>query len=256
MMVASKRLGMAVLPRLPRTRTLVVVVGIPVPLWAVIVLARLYTDLLWFREVGKARVFWGVIGARLVLTAVAAAATGAFVAANLWRAERLARRSRQRGTEWPEPTGRAGLLAQHLLPLSVGAVAVLALGSGLHAASHWQTLLLWRNRVAFGDSDAQFHRDIGYYVFTLPLQRLVFGWLLFTLLAGLVAAGAAYYLLGGIRTGPAGRRVAPEARAHLSIPVALVLLLKAWGYRLDQFPLLLSPRRGVAGAPDTDVHPQ
>src|SRR5216117_1926729 len=96
MMVASKRLGMAVLPRLPRTRTLVVAVGI---------LVRLYTDLLWFREVGKARVFWGVIGARLVLTVVAAAATGAFVAANLWRAERLARRSRQRGSEWPEPTG-------------------------------------------------------------------------------------------------------------------------------------------------------
>ena len=40
--------------------------------------------------------------------------------------------------------------------------------------------MLWRNQVPFGDSDAQFGRDIGFYVFSLPLQRAVFGWLLFT----------------------------------------------------------------------------
>ncbi len=255
-MVASKRLGMAVLPRPPRTRTLVVAVGVLLLLWAVIAVTHLYTDLLWFREVGKARVFWGVLGARLLLCVVAATVTGAFVAANLLRARRQARRSRQQGDEWPEPTGRVGVVARQMRPLSVGVVVVLALGSGLHAAGRWQALLLWRNRVPFGDADAQFHRDIGYYVFTLPLQRLVFGWLLFTLLAGLVVAGAAYFLLGGIRPALAGRRVAPEARAHLSLLVALVLLLKAWGYRLDQFSLVFSPRGVVTGASYTDVHAQ
>jgi uncharacterized protein len=255
-MVALKTLRIAVLSRPPRTRTLVVAVAALVLLWAIIALARLYTDLLWFREVDKTRVFWGVLAARLVLTVVAGAVTGAFVAANLWHAQRLARRSQQQGGEWPAPTGQAGVLARYLRPLSAGVVVVLALGSGLHAGGHWQTVLLWRNRVAFGASDAQFHRDIGYYVFTLPLQRLVFGWLLFTLLAGLVVAGAAYFLLGGIRAGPAGRRVAPEARTHLSILIALVLLLKAWGYRLDQFSLLFSPRGVVTGASYTDVHAQ
>src|SRR6266540_1031347 len=256
-MVVSKGLGMAVLRRPPGARTLAVAVGALVVLWALGGLARLYTDLLWYREVGKTRVFWGVLDARVVLVLVAAAGTGAFVAANLWRAERLARRSKQQGVEWLGPSdGWPGLLARHLRPLARGVVVVLALGAGLHAAGHWQTVLLWRNRVAFGGTDAQFHRDIGYYVFTLPLQRLVFGWLLFTLLAGLVVAGAAYYLLGGIRPGLAGRRVAPEARAHLSLLVALVLLLKAWGYRLDQFSLVFSPRGVVTGASYTDVHAQ
>src|SRR6266508_4608829 len=256
-MVVSKGLGMAVLRRPPGARTLAVAVGALVVLWALGGLARLYTDLLWYREVGKTRVFWGVLDARVVLVLVAAAGTGAFVAANLWRAERLARRSKQQGVEWLGPSdGWPGLLARHLRPLARGVVVVLALGAGLHAAGHWQTVLLWRNRVAFGDTDAQFHRDIGYYVFTLPLQRLGFGWLLFTLLAGLVVAGAAYYLLGGIRPGLAGRRVAPEARAHLSLLVALVLLLKAWGYRLDQFSLVFSPRGVVTGASYTDVHAQ
>jgi uncharacterized membrane protein (UPF0182 family) len=88
------------------------------------------------------------------------------------------------------------------------------------------------------------------------MQRLVFGWLLFTLLATLLATGAAWYLRGGIRPRLAGRRVSAAARAHLSLLLALLLLLKAWGYRLDQFSLVFSPRGVVTGASYTDVHAQ
>ncbi len=250
---------MAALGRLPlpRTRILVVAGCVLVLVWVVGTLARLYTDLLWFQEVGKTRVFWVVLEARVVLALVAGGGTGAFAAVNLWAAERLARRAREQGTGWLGPPDRWQVtLAPHLRRLEAGAVAVLALGAGLHAAGRWQAVLLWRNRVPFGDADAQFHRDIGFYVFTLPLQRLVFGWLLFTLVAGLAAAGAAYYLLGRIRPRLAGRRVAPEARAHLSVLLGVVLFLKAWGYRLDQLSLVFSPRGVVTGASYTDVHAQ
>src|SRR6266545_3823853 len=243
---------MAALGRLPRTRILVVAGAVLGFVWVLGGLAAGYTELLWYREVGKTRVFWGVLEARVVLALVAGVGTGALVAANLWVTERLARRH---GAGWPEAPDRwQSLLAPHLRRLEVGAVAVLALGAGLHAAGRWQTMLLWRNRVSFGNADAQFHRDIGFYVFTLPLQRLGFGWLLFILLAGLVVATAAYYLMGEIRPRLAGRRVAPEARAHLSVLLGVVLLLKAWGYRLDQFSLVFSPRGVVTGASYTDVH--
>ena len=246
---------MAVFRGPPRTRTLVVAGGLLVLVWALAGLARLYTELLWFGEVGKTRVFWGVLEARVVVGLVAGVGTGAFVAANLWAVEWLARRSRQQGTGWPDPPDRwQAMFAPHLRRLEAAVVALLALGAGLHAAGRWQTVLLWRNRVSFGDADAQFHRDIGFYVFTLPLQRLVFGWLLFILLAGLVVATAAYYLMGEIRPRLAGRRVAPEARAHLSVLLGVVLLFKAWGYRLDQFSLVFSPRGVVTGASYTDVH--
>ena len=188
---------MAALGRLPRTRILVLAGAVLGFVWVLGGLAAGYTELLWYREVGKTRVFWGVLEARVVLALVAGVGTGALVAANLWVTERLARRH---GAGWPEPPDRwQSLLAPQLRRLEVGAVAVLALGAGLHAAGRWQNLLLWRNRVPFGDADAQFHRDIGFYVFTLPLQRLVFGWALFSLLAGFVVVGAAYYLLGRIR---------------------------------------------------------
>jgi len=116
--------------------------------------------------------------------------------------------------------------------------------------------MLWRNQVPFGDQDAQFGRDIGFYVFSLPLQRAVFGWLLFTLLVTTLLVVAEYWLLGGIQPAAKGNRVAPHVHAHLSLLLGCILLLKAWGYRLDQWSLVFSPRGVVTGASYTDVHAQ
>ena len=40
---------------------------------------------------------------------------------------------------------------------------------------------------------------------------------------------------------------------HLSVLIGLIALLRAWGYRLNQFELLYSPRGVVEGASFTDV---
>ncbi|HYT26981.1 MAG TPA: UPF0182 family protein, partial [Actinomycetota bacterium] len=70
---------MAVLRRPPRTRTLVVAASLLVLVWLLFALAGLYTDLLWFQEVGKAQVFWRILGARFALALVAGAGTGLFL---------------------------------------------------------------------------------------------------------------------------------------------------------------------------------
>jgi uncharacterized protein len=247
----------AVLRRPPRARTVVVAAGCVVLVLLLFTLARLYTELLWFREVGKSQVFWRILGARALLAVGAGVGTGVFLVANLrvvmWAARR---RAAAIDSEAVASDQWQALLAPRLRELEAVLMAAVVLGVALHAGGKWQTLLLWRNRVAFGDTDAQFHRDIGYYTFTLPLQRLVFGWLLFTLLMTLLATGVAWYLRGGIRPRLAGRRVSTAARVHLSLLVGLVLLLKAWGYRLDQFSLVFSPRGVVTGASYTDVHAQ
>ena len=45
-------------------------------------------------------------------------------------------------------------------------------------------------------------------------------------------------------------------RAHLSVLLGLIFLVKAWGYYLGRFDLLTSPRGVVEGASYTDVHAQ
>jgi uncharacterized membrane protein (UPF0182 family) len=69
----------------------------------------------------------------------------------------------------------------------------------------------------------------------------------------LVSAGA-HYLWGGIRLRAVGERVTPQVKAHLSVLLGLIVLVKAWGYRLGQFDLLVSERGVVTGASYTEVN--
>jgi uncharacterized protein len=246
----------AAVPR-PLRRWPLVVAGILLVLvWATSALARFFLNLLWFREVGKTQVFWGVLGAEVGLGLLTGLGIAVIVGGNLWVAERISVAAGLRPVEEPGVESLRGMLVPFLRWFRLGVVAVLGLLVGLYGASQWRTYMLWRNQVPFGDSDAQFGRDIGFYVFSLPLQRAVFGWLLFTLLVTTLLVVAEYWLLGGIQPAARGNRVAPHVQAHLSLLLGCILLLKAWGYRLDQWSLVFSPRGVVTGASYTDVHAQ
>jgi uncharacterized membrane protein (UPF0182 family) len=224
--------------------------------WAGSGLARFYLDLLWFREVGKTQVFWGVLGAEAGLGLLTGLGTAAIVGGNLWVAQRIATPDRLLLAAGSHTERLRVLLPPHLRSLRLGVVAVLGLLVGLYEARHWRSFVLWRNQVSFGDRDAQFGRDIGFYVFSLPLQRAVFGWLLFTLLVTTLLVVGEHLLQGGIQPAARGQRVARHVHAHLAILFGCIVLLKTWGYQLDQFSLVLSPRGVVTGASYTDVHAQ
>jgi uncharacterized membrane protein (UPF0182 family) len=242
--------------RPPRRWTLAVLLLAFVLLAAIGSITRFYTDLLWFREVGKTQVFWGQISAKLTLGLLAGLGTAIVVGANLWLVERLSPRYGLSVVGRPQVDRYRAVLGPYLRPLRIGVAAFLGLVTGLQSAGLWQSFLLWRNAVPFHESDAQFGRDISFYVFELPFQRAVFGWLFSTLVLATLLSAAGHYLLGGIRPQATSDRVAPQVQAHLSILVGLIVALKAWGYWLDQFQLVYSTRGVVAGASYTDVHAQ
>jgi uncharacterized protein len=246
----------AAVPRPPRRWPLVVAGILLVLVWAASGLARFFLNLLWFREVGKTQVFWGMLGAEVGLGLLTGLGTAVIVGGNLWVAERISVAAGLRPVEEPGVESLRGMLVPHLRWLRLGVVAMLGLLVGLYGASQWRTYMLWRNQVPFGDTDAQFGRDIGFYVFSLPLQRAVFGWLLFTLVVTTLLVVAEHWLLGGIQPAARGNRVARHVHAHLSLLLGCILLVKAWGYRLDQWSLVFSPRGVVTGASYTDVHAQ
>ncbi|MCA1832626.1 MAG: UPF0182 family protein [Actinobacteria bacterium] len=53
-----------------------------------------------------------------------------------------------------------------------------------------------------------------------------------------------------------GARATAAVKAHISVLLGLLVFLKAYGYRLDQYGLLYSPRGTVTGASYTDVNAQ
>jgi uncharacterized membrane protein (UPF0182 family) len=131
------------------------------------------------------------------------------------------------------------------------AVALLV---GLTARSEWQTVLAYRNAQPFGLADPIFNRDVGFYVFRLPLWRRGLEW--GSLLVGCtLLVTALLYFLGRVLVLTArGPVITARARAHLLVLLALLLFAKATDFWLDRFELLYSQRGAVFGAMYTDVN--
>jgi hypothetical protein len=223
-------------------------------------LSGFLVDVLWFGEVGLSDVFWGVLRTRVLLGLVFGA--GFFLALwlNLWIVRRLTPRYRPLTPE-QEIIERYRMqvepYARWLIPLFA---FVIALFVGVGVSSQWQTFLLWRNGsgLSFGDAEPLFGRDAAFYVFSLPWLEFVQGWLFSSLVGITLLTGLAHYLWGGIRPQAPllGEKVTPQVKAHLSVLLGMIFLVKAWGYYLGQFDLLISPRGVVAGASYTDVNAQ
>jgi hypothetical protein len=242
--------------RPPRRWTLAVLLLAFLALAAVGSVSRFYTDLLWFREIDKTALFWGMLRTKAVIGLLAGLGTAAIVGVNLWMVERLAPRYGLSVVARPQVERARAVLSPYLRPLRIGIAAFLGLVVGLQASGLWESFLLWRNRVSFGQRDALFGRDVSFYVFELPFLRAVFGWLFTTLVLTTLLVAAGHYILGGIRPQAETNRIAPQAQSHLSVLLGIIVALKAWGYWMDKYQLLFSSRGVVAGASYTDVKAQ
>jgi uncharacterized membrane protein (UPF0182 family) len=218
--------------RTPRARSLVAL-GVLVALaWLVSLLAHAYTDILWFRELEHEPVFWTTLKWKALGRALPAFGTACFLLANFAVVERAV-------------ASHAPLRPGRRLAYPAAAVAAGLVTAHWRTSGTWQLLALWAGRSDFGARDPVFHRDVGFYVFSLPLQEHIARWLLETLAMGAVATVAAYLAAGLLR----------RARAHLLALAALGLLVLAWRSRLGEFGLVLPhPRSPVPGASYTDVH--
>ena len=164
-------------------------------------LSGFFVDLLWFREVDYSGVFWGILRAKAVLALAFGLVFFAMLFTNLLIVRRLTPRFRPLTLE-QEIVDRYRMAVEPylrwLLPVFSAVIALLV---GLGVTSQWRTFLLWRNSsgVSFGATDPLFHRDVSYYVFSLPWLRFVQGWLFSSLVGVTLITALAHYLWGGIR---------------------------------------------------------
>jgi uncharacterized membrane protein (UPF0182 family) len=114
--------------------------------------------------------------------------------------------------------------------------------------------LLFIHSKSFNLKDALFHKDLSFYVFTLPFLSFIVTWTLVSLFVILIITAAFHYLNGGIRATRVTPRVAPRVKAHLSVIGAGIALMKAAGYIIAKWELVNSTNGYVQGAGYTDVH--
>ena len=219
-------------------------------------IATFFTNYLWFESIDLTSVWFKILLTKTVLVAVTSLIAFAFIFINL----RLAVRATPvmdifESFENQDPLSRfrAWTNERFLRYRLIGAVGLsLFLGAG--ASQLWEQVLLFLNQKSFGITDPVFNYDVSTYVFGLPLYRLFVSWgfqlVIFTsliILLFFVATGAVQLRPGKFPD------VSSGAKAHLSVLLAFIALLKAFAYRLDALELLYSPRGKVFGASYTDV---
>ena len=250
MAVRTPGAGLPARPRL--LGPVLVVLAVLLMLGGVVV--SLLTDLLWFRSVDYTQVFTTVLTTRLLLFVGFGLLMAVLVGANVYVAYRVRPPFRPMSLEQQNLERYRVAVEPFLRSILLVGSGVFGLFAGLSAASRWETWLLWRNGTQFGVADAQFGRDVSYFAFTYPFQRFVLGFLLTAVVLSLVAAAVVHYLFGGVRLQTVGEKVSPAARAHLSVLVGLIVLLKAFAYYLDRYGLAFSDRGFVNGPGFTDVN--
>ncbi len=219
-------------------------------------LLPLYTDYLWFQEVKLASVFTTILWTKLALALAAGLAFAIIIYVNVY----LAARSTASDVlvELDDPFGLPSrlviepLFRKFLLPGSL----VLGFLAGSAASGQWETFLKFFNAQPFNVQDPLLGRDVGFYVFRLPVLETLYAWAMTALGLTFLLVVATTLLHRGIQITPRGPRVAAHARAHLLTLGALILLVKAGGNYLDTFALLFSPRGVAFGASYSDINAQ
>ncbi len=212
------------------------------------VLRGLYVDWLWFDGVGLRSVYSKMLVTRVWLFFGGGALFLAIFATNVGLASRAALRRAPGGMGEAEA---AALRRLYLLAVIAGSL-FLAVIFGTIASGHWDTVLRGIHGQSFAVEDPQFHKDVSFFVFTLPVLRVVQGWLMGAVVLTTVAVAGLYlsrFLLVGYRPGEE-----VGTKTHLSLLLIAVIALFVWRYWLSIFELDFSSHGVVFGATYADVH--
>lgn len=213
-----------------------------------------YTDYLWFRSVALTMVWKNILLTKIALAAVFVAIFFVLSLVSVSIADRMVTLDEQPNDDLVKRYRQAKHRFPRLGRILICLVAALIVGSGVSA--EWNTWLLFSHSVPFHIKDPLFHLDYSFYVFRLPFELFLVSWSFLSLTIIFILTTAVHYLNGNIRTAGRSPRVSPRVKAHMSVILALMALVKAVGYYLQRYQLTLSTRGYVEGAAYTDVHAQ
>jgi uncharacterized membrane protein (UPF0182 family) len=222
--------------RRPRPLVLTLIV-MAVLIVAFSLFASVWTEKLWFGSVGYGDVFSKLVWTKIGLFAFFGAVMALVVGGNLWIAFRLRPMFRANSPEQANLDRYREVITPIRRILVLAASAVFGIFAGASATGQWRSYLLWANGQSFGQKDPYFHKDIGFYVFTLPWLHWLVDFTMTALVLGLLAGVFVHYVYGGIRLQARAGRVSGPAQAQISVMLGLLVLLKGVDYYLDRFDL-------------------
>ncbi len=208
-------------------------------------LAGVYSDYLWYDSLGAVALWRTRLSAIAVLRAGSALAAGVYAFLNLY-----AVRQSVVSLVFPRRLGNLEIGEEVPSRFLFGVVVALSIMVGVLLATSqtdWATFVLARNGRPFGDTDPYFGNDLGFFVYWLPFENALWTWAFISVVvvAGIVTL--LYALTPSLKWQRGGLYASTYVRRHFTVLAGVILLMLAWGYRLDMYGLLMDGS-GPAGA--------
>jgi uncharacterized membrane protein (UPF0182 family) len=220
-------------------------------------IATFYTDYLWFGSVNLAGEWRHLFVVKTGLFLGFALVFFVVLWVNLAVVDRLAPGELSLGPDDELVRRYQQRVAPRAVLVRTVVSVVVALIAASGAIGQWRNFLLFEDGVYFtgpNRNDPQFHKNIGFFLFKLPFLSFIVQWAFVSLVVMAVVTVIAHYLNGGIRVQSGAPSVAPQVKVHLSVLLAAMALVKAFGYILARYNLDLSQTGYVQGATYTAVH--
>ncbi len=207
-----------------------------------------YSEWLWFSSLGYGSVYTTILKTKVLVFFSAAIIFCILFLGNLVLATHLVPKTEARF--WPWTIVRR---LERIVRLNVIlGTAMLSLIFALVAQGNWLTVLQFFNGQSFGITDPVFHKEISFYIFSLPFLNLLHGWLLGALIITLLGTAGVYLLSYGVQR--LKFNLTRSVLAHIGGLFIAILGFFAWGYWLGIWELVFSSRGVVFGASYADMH--
>ena len=162
-------------------------------LWAGI---SIYPDWLWFEHLQFAPIFWTMLLSRFGFGLIVWLFLLIIISVNLFIAKRLSPPAKP-GEAEPGYFAQIGISQNTFNLLLMAAILIASFVIASKGSNQWDMVLRYLYQEPFGTTDPIFNRDIGFYVFSLPLYIFIRNGVLLLFL--LIAAVAS--LMPAVRAG-------------------------------------------------------
>lgn len=208
---------------------------------------HVYIESLWFGSLGYWDVFFTFVFSRFKFFLLAAISAFALLAFNLWLSSRRSLGSFWFRPELSEIAQKGTRVIFYLAALGLSALA------GVAIQANWMTILQYLHQAPTGSVDPIFGRDLSFYFFSLPVWKLAVNYFLAISVASSLLVGVNYVIHGhlGYRN---GIQLTAGARIHLTVLLALILVLISARFWMARFDILYNSDGAVFGAGYVDLY--
>jgi uncharacterized membrane protein (UPF0182 family) len=214
-----------------------------------------YTDVLWFDQLGFLSVFTTQITAKINVFLVSALFSGLFIWLNIFIAWRFrpiyVTKNDFFGRDLGEYRNALDRLRKRLLIIIPVVVAIFL---AMPQSSDWATIYTFMNHSYTGVVDPQFKLDIGFYLFDLPFYLQLVSYLLSVVIFALIPTLIVHLVYGGIKFNGRNSQLSKTARIQVAGLASLIMVLLGLNIWLGQYETMTSPSGLFTGATYSDVN--